>query len=606
MLHYLLILPASMLLFFQLPGMAFGQRDPRPGLWRQRIRWENRGRVYSLLSTGSEYLRAHDKRHSIYLSARQRDQEAGPDSGTPDTAASRAPIPEVSGSRGPLVTGSKSSSGITDSSGPSVTVSSGPAITGSRAPLVTGSRGPPITGYRGSMVAGASGPKGNSLRNQPVTASRASDVTGSRTPAIAGSRGPSVTISRGPLVTGSIPSTSGASQLHPASGIPGRHPESHGVRDQTPEARQRNPATSDVNDKYPQNSINDIKQADPSHYAIIQGNASHTQVTEQNSKPSGVAPVAFVQYHVSRDNEAFNEILPGPVNIRWQSGGGPTDIVTPKEQLVPTTANPVTPSVEARRPSTSEMVGDDPRNPYKNHNTVQYNIYPPMRPRIGGPGSRRPGYGTRYFQNGLPDLVPDPYFIQASTYVQRAQLYSLRCAAEENCLARSAYRPGVSDLSYRVLLRFPQRVKNQGTADFLPVKPRHAWEWHSCHQHYHSMDAFSNYDLLDATTQRKVAEGHKASFCLEDTTCDPGFRRRYACTAHTQGLGPGCYDTYNANIDCQWIDITDVLPGNYILKVTVNPTFQVLESDFTNNVVRCELTYSGSFVSTRNCRVTSY
>ncbi|XP_078525304.1 protein-lysine 6-oxidase-like isoform X1 [Lissotriton helveticus] len=212
----------------------------------------------------------------------------------------------------------------------------------------------------------------------------------------------------------------------------------------------------------------------------------------------------------------------------------------------------------------------------------------------------------QFISQSLPDLVPDPYYIQASTYVQRAQLYSLRCAAEENCLSRSAYRPGISDLSYRVLLRFPQRVKNQGTADFLPVKPRHAWEWHSCHQHYHSMDAFSNYDLLDATTQRKVAEGHKASFCLEDTMCDPGFRRRYACTAHTQGLGPGCYDTYNANIDCQWIDITDVSPGNYILKVTVNPNFQVPESDFTNNVVRCELTYSGSYVSTRNCRVTSF
>lgn len=54
------------------------------------------------------------------------------------------------------------------------------------------------------------------------------------------------------------------------------------------------------------------------------------------------------------------------------------------------------------------------------------------------------------------------------------------------------------------------------------------------HRHFHSMDEFSHYELLDASTHHSMAEGHKASFCLEDTSCDYGYYRRFACTAHTQ------------------------------------------------------------------------
>ncbi|XP_034048625.1 protein-lysine 6-oxidase isoform X2 [Thalassophryne amazonica] len=273
---------------------------------------------------------------------------------------------------------------------------------------------------------------------------------------------------------------------------------------------------------------------------------------------------------------------------RGNSGANET-----KEQV---TASPAVPRRE------DMMVGDDPYDPYKsidgdNPYYNHYDVYERPRPRP------RPGYGTRYHQYGVPDLVADPYYIQVAAYVQRVPMYNLRCAAEENCLSSSAYRSNVRDYDTRMLLRFPQRVKNQGTADFLPSRPRYSWEWHSCHQHYHSMDEFSHYDLLDATSQRTVAEGHKASFCLEDTSCDYGYYRRYACTAHTQGLSPGCYDTYNADIDCQWIDITDVKPGNYVLKVSVNPSYYVEESDYTNNVVRCEVSYTGNYAYVSSCHM---
>ncbi|XP_017322759.1 protein-lysine 6-oxidase [Ictalurus punctatus] len=253
------------------------------------------------------------------------------------------------------------------------------------------------------------------------------------------------------------------------------------------------------------------------------------------------------------------------------------------------------------------MMADNPYDPYKSIRNELYNPYYNYYDSYYQPRSRnrvRPGYETRYFQYGLPDLIPDAYYVQTSTYIQRVPMYNLRCAAEERCLTSSAAH--ARDYDTRVLLRFPQRVKNQGTADFLPNRPRYAWEWHSCHQHYHSMDEFCHYDLLDASSQNKVAEGHKASFCLEDTSCDPGYHRRYACTSHTQGLSPGCYDTYNADIDCQWIDITDVKPGKYILKITVNPSYQVPESDFSNNIMRCDIQYTGNYVHTSGCSISQY
>lgn len=122
----------------------------------------------------------------------------------------------------------------------------------------------------------------------------------------------------------------------------------------------------------------------------------------------------------------------------------------------------------------------------------------------------------------------------------------------------------------RRLLRFTAKIGNIGSADFRPLVHKAAWTWHSCHKHYHSMETFAHFDILSADAAGvRVAEGHKASFCLEDNDCDPGIIGKYKCANFgDQGITPGCKDIYLSKLDCQWIDITDLDPGFYVLRVS--------------------------------------
>lgn len=47
-------------------------------------------------------------------------------------------------------------------------------------------------------------------------------------------------------------------------------------------------------------------------------------------------------------------------------------------------------------------------------------------------------------------------------------------------------------------------------------------------RHYHSMEVFATFDIINDKGE-KVAEGHKASFCLEDNLCKDGVEARYTC-----------------------------------------------------------------------------
>lgn len=208
----------------------------------------------------------------------------------------------------------------------------------------------------------------------------------------------------------------------------------------------------------------------------------------------------------------------------------------------------------------------------------------------------------------LPDLIPNATMIQNSIYLQDLTMARLTCAMEENCAAPEAFALKAKHNNWhqfsRRLLRFSAMTWNFGTAEFRPYSRRNTWEWHQCHLHYHSMANFAEYDVVDKLGNR-VAHGHKASFCLEDNYCTEGVPKKYVCEGYgEQGMSIGCADIYLHEIDCQWIDITEIPVGNYTFKMNVNPEYRVAELDFNNNAVLCDLVYTGSKATASNCKLT--
>jgi hypothetical protein len=183
------------------------------------------------------------------------------------------------------------------------------------------------------------------------------------------------------------------------------------------------------------------------------------------------------------------------------------------------------------------------------------------------------------------DLVVDRADLLASVVLDTRSFGPNDCGIFEGCVTQTGVRR---------LLRFDTGVVNVGTADVYVGDPTTGicFQYSTCHQHYH-FKGVAVYTLyaLDGTTV--AAQGHKQSFCLEDqsqSVIDPTPQPANPYTCTNQGLHVGWEDIYPNDIDCQWIDVTDVPPGNYLLSVHVNTTHVLPESNYDNDEERVPVT----------------
>lgn len=197
----------------------------------------------------------------------------------------------------------------------------------------------------------------------------------------------------------------------------------------------------------------------------------------------------------------------------------------------------------------------------------------------------------------LPDLILDSAALKRSEEVQVRNFQADSCAINEGCTL------GPGD---RKLYRFDSSIANIGTADLVlgaPVENDELFVYDACHRHYH-FDSFAEYTVFDAQGNL-VAKGYKRAYCLMDSgrtdlyTGDMSLAPQdQVHTCNYQGISVGWQDTYPKNIDCQWVDVTDLPDGTYHLLTYLNVPDangqrMIEEMDYANNVQVVEFSLGG-------------
>jgi hypothetical protein len=179
------------------------------------------------------------------------------------------------------------------------------------------------------------------------------------------------------------------------------------------------------------------------------------------------------------------------------------------------------------------------------------------------PGLLLPDGRTR----GSIDFLIDAAALEASALVVDRGFSATDCAVVEGIIEGEGLHR---------LLVFDTRIVNMGEFDLhigdpanplAPFDPA-MFEYHDCHGHRH-MHGYASYELrtLDGGI---AATGHKQGFCLLDSQrwLTGAADRRYTCV--DQGLTSGWADLYARTVDGQWVDVTGLPQGDYLLVVTIN------------------------------------
>ena len=163
------------------------------------------------------------------------------------------------------------------------------------------------------------------------------------------------------------------------------------------------------------------------------------------------------------------------------------------------------------------------------------------------------------------------------------------CAKQEGC---------IDSTGTRKLLRFDFLCWNAGDKEVKMGAPAQNPQWYEfspCHGHYH-LKQFNGYKLYDC--KGKERKGNKQAFCLEDSeklSAGPANKKFNDCN-NNQGVSAGWADLYGANLDCQWIDITGLPDGEYVVEARTNRSGIVKEDWYGDNFTWAGVKITGNTV----------